>query len=156
MPRYLVVANQTLTGERLLRRIRACVAEGPASFHVVVPATPLDEQLVRTDGDALAVAWGRLRRATAVFYAEGIPASGEVGDANPVVAVEHVLRRDGPFDAIILSTLPAGFSRWVHLDVGERLARRTGLPIWHVIAQPTRSAGLGSRRRRHDQIADAV
>jgi hypothetical protein len=136
MRRYLVVANQTLGGEHLLEEVRACLAIGTASFHVVVPATPPHEQMFWTEGAALAVARERLARAIACLQAEGIPASGEVGDANPVVAVEEALRHRAPFDAIILSTLPAGASRWIRLDVPHRVARRTGLPVRHVVAEP--------------------
>ena len=38
MPLFLVVANQTLAGEALLRTIRSAMSWG-ASFHIVVPAT---------------------------------------------------------------------------------------------------------------------
>ena len=43
MRRYLVVANQTLGGEHLLDKVRECVAAGPCHFHVLVPASPGDE-----------------------------------------------------------------------------------------------------------------
>jgi GABA permease len=135
MRRYLVVANQTLGGEALLDEIRGCLAVGTASFHVVVPATAPHEQISWTEGAALAVARERLVRAVSALQAEGIPASGEVGDANPVLAIEDAIRHRPPFDAIILSTLPAGLSRWIHLDVPHRVARRTGLPVRHIVAE---------------------
>jgi hypothetical protein len=141
MRRYLVVANQTLGGEHLLEEVHACLAIGTASFHVVVPATPLHEQMFWTEGAALAVARERLARAIACLQDEGIPASGEVGDANPVLAVEGALRQSGPFDAIILSTLPAGVSRWIRLDVPHRVARRSGLPVRHIVAEPDLTGG---------------
>jgi hypothetical protein len=40
--RYLVVANQTLGGDQLLEKLRERMEAGPAHFHVLVPATPLD------------------------------------------------------------------------------------------------------------------
>jgi GABA permease len=136
MRRYLVVANQTLGGEPLLEEIRACLAVGTASFHVVVPATQPHEQIFWTEGAALTIARERLVRAVSALEAEGIPASGEVGDANPVLAVDDAIRHHAPFDAVILSTLPAGLSRWIHLDVPHRMARRTGLPVRHIVAEP--------------------
>jgi hypothetical protein len=42
MRRYLVVANQTLGGQRLLDAVRSRMAAGPCHFHVLVPATPTD------------------------------------------------------------------------------------------------------------------
>jgi hypothetical protein len=135
MRRYLVVASQTLGGEHLLEEIRGCLAVGTAYFHVVVPATPPREHMFWTEGAALAVARERLARAISCLQAEGIPVSGEVGDANPVLAVEEAIRHRAPFDVIILSTLPAGVSRWIRLDVPHRVARRTGLPVRHIVAE---------------------
>jgi hypothetical protein len=42
---------------------------------------------------------------------------------------------DGPdFAAIILSTFPAGISRWLRGDLLGRLRRRSGIPVVHVVA----------------------
>ena len=40
MRRYLVVAKQTLGGDHLAQKVRECLAGGPCTFHVVVPAMP--------------------------------------------------------------------------------------------------------------------
>ncbi len=123
MRRYLVVANQTLGGEPLLREIRACRSAEPSSFHVVVPATPVTEHGTWTEGKARAVAHERLDRMLASLRAEGAAASGEVGDANPLLAIDDALRRH-EIDEIIISTLPPGISRWLHQDLVHRVARR--------------------------------
>jgi GABA permease len=67
MRRYLVVANQTLGGEPLLRAIRASRASGPSSFHVLVPATPVHEHGTWTEGKARAVASERLEQTLAAL-----------------------------------------------------------------------------------------
>jgi hypothetical protein len=41
--------------------------------------------------------------------------------------------RTHEFDEIILSTLPAGPSRWLRQDLPHRLARVTRIPVTHVI-----------------------
>jgi hypothetical protein len=41
--RYLVVANQTLGGDQLLEKLRERMEAGPCHFHVLVPATPVDQ-----------------------------------------------------------------------------------------------------------------
>ncbi len=71
------------------------------------------------------------------FLAEGLPVSGEVGDANPVYAVLDVLRREGPtaFTGIIVSTLPHAISHWIHLDAPRRIQRNTTLPVTHVVGR---------------------
>lgn len=135
MRRYLVVANQTLGGEPLLRAIRASRASGPASFHVLVPATPVHEHGTWTEGKARAVATERLEHTLAALRAEGTEATGEVGDANPLLAIDDVLRHR-EIDEIIISTLPPGISRWLHQDLVHRVARRFDRPVTHVVATP--------------------
>lgn len=41
MRSYLVVGNQTLDSHELAEAVAERVASGPATFHVVVPATPV-------------------------------------------------------------------------------------------------------------------
>jgi hypothetical protein len=135
MRRYLVVANQTLGGEPLLRAIRACRGSGPSSFHVVVPATPVHEHGRWTEGKARAVAAERLERTLAELHAEGVSASGEVGDLNPIFAIDDALRRH-QIDEIIISTLPPGISRWLHQDLVHRVTKRFDRPVTHVVATP--------------------
>jgi hypothetical protein len=130
--RYLVVANQTLGGEHLIEKVRQCMEDGPCGFHIVVPATPSGEHLTWTEGEAVAIAQDRLNRALMRFEELGADASGEVGDRNPMLAVEDALR-DGQFDEIILSTLPPGVSRWLKLDLPSRVASHFGLPVTHLV-----------------------
>lgn len=61
--------------------------------------------------------------------AKGAGATGEVGDDDPVEATRTALEREGPFDEIIVSTLPAGMSRWLKLDLPHKLGRVTDVPI---------------------------
>jgi hypothetical protein len=132
MRRYVVVGNQTLRSARLLRELRARLAEGPCSFHLLVPASNPHVHAFWTDGEAHAVAHERLDDAILHFAEEGIAASGSVGDGNPLDAVTDLLRHE-QFDAVIVSTLPPGLSRWIHQDLPHRLERRIALPVRHVI-----------------------
>jgi hypothetical protein len=136
MARYLVVANQTLGGEQLIETIRESTSRGEVSeFYVIVPATPPDEQLVFTEGKAQAIAQRRLDRALARFRELGAVADGAVGDGNPLLAIEDALR-DQSFDEIILSTLPPGPSRWLKLDLPNRVQTHFDLPVRHVVGEP--------------------
>jgi GABA permease len=134
MRRYLVVANQTLAGHHLLEHVRQCLAAGPSWFFVLVPATPVDVQVVPGDGDAGFLARRRLEGALARFRGEGASAVGAVGDPSPLRAVAAALRHES-FDEIILSTLPPGTSRWLVEGLPNRLARATGLPVTHLVAE---------------------
>lgn len=141
MRRYLVVANQTLAGEVLASKIRELARQGPCALHVVVPATPPQDH-AWTEGEARATAERRLDAALSRFGDLGLEATGEVGDASPMLAIEDALRDHGPFDAVVLSTLPPGVSRWLKLDLPHRVEAVFGLPVHHVIGEPER---LGSR-----------
>ena len=68
--------------------------------------------------------------------AQGIPVEeAKAGDISPLLAIEEeLLAHPGAYQAIVLSTLPPGPSRWLRLDVHTQ-AERFGLPVIHVIAQ---------------------
>ena len=112
MRRCLIVANQTLHGPHLMAEVQVRQAREPYEFHIVVPASHNHGSAMWTEGEALAYARQALIEALATFRDEGIPATGEVGDDDPVLAVGDVLRREH-FDEIILSTFPPGVSRWM-------------------------------------------
>ena len=128
MRHYLVVANQTLKQPELSEKVRAIIDAGPCDFFLLVPATRAHEPVRWTPADAVAVARRRLESALERFRALGADVIGEVGDPSPVVAIGDVLRRR-PFDALILSTLPVGPSRWLRHDVPDRIERLFGIPV---------------------------
>ena len=134
MRRYLVVANRTLGGEHLVATVRVLARREPCRFHLLVPATPPSDHMW-TEGEAQKIARHRLEEGLARLRALGIEVDGEIGDANPILAIEDVLRST-PFDEIILSTLPPGLSRWLKLDLPHRVEAAFGLPVTHVIAKP--------------------
>ena len=133
MRRYLVVANQTLMSEELRAAVRERLGSPPCRFHLVVPATPPHDHHFWTEGAALGVARDRLEEALAWMHAEGAISTGSIGDPDPVLAAIEALPRD-EFDEIVVSTLPPRLSRWIRQDIPHRLARRTELPVCHVVA----------------------
>lgn len=137
MRRCLIVANQTLGGPHVLAAVDARQAREPYQFHILVPASHAHAGGMWTEGHAIAHAREVLRDALDRFAEAGIPATGEVGDSYPLLAVDDVLRREH-FDEIILSTLPPGVSRWLKLDLPHRFEQRFGLPVTHIVAAPER------------------
>jgi hypothetical protein len=135
MRRCLIVANQTLRGPRLIAEVLARQAREPYEFHILVPATHHHLTGMWTEGEAVTHARAALIDALEYFGDAGVPATGEVGDDNPVLAVGDVMNREH-FDEIIVSTLPPGVSRWLKRDLPHRLARRYGINVTHVIATP--------------------
>jgi hypothetical protein len=135
MRTYLVVAHRTLVEDHLLDHVRSLCEGGECRFHLVVPVThPRDHAW--SDGEVQAAAQRRLDEGLAAFGAIGADVTGETGDANPVYATATALRNvpEGGWAGIIVSTLPAGVSRWLGIDAVSRITRSTDLPVTHLVA----------------------
>lgn len=139
--RYLVVANQTLGGDALLDRLRTAAAEGSCEIHVVVPASADPTEMFHDEVADRSLARRRLGEALRTFGKLDAEVTGEVGDHRPVDAVGDVLRRGEHFDRILVSTLPAGVSRWLRLDAVSRIERSVDVPVEHIIARKTAVSG---------------
>jgi hypothetical protein len=135
---YLVVANQTLPGEQLGTAVRERIAGGDCTFYVVVPLTPVSHGGVWEERESAEAARTRLNAFLGALRDRGVDADGEIGDRDPIQAVGDVLRVR-TVDEIILSTLPAGVSRWLQLDVPSQLARAVDVPVT-VISQEAAAA----------------
>lgn len=122
----LVLANETIVGDRLLDVIRERAGTGPAEFTLVAPA--------ETEGAA-----ERLAQALALLQEAGIEASGHIGDQDPVTAALNVVH-DEPVDEIIVSTLPRATSGWLRRGVVERIAEGSKRPVTHIEVEPTEVA----------------
>jgi hypothetical protein len=57
-----------------------------------------------------------------------------VGDPDPYQAILDSVNHE-EFDRIIVSTFPAGISRWLGADLINRLARSISVPVTHVVAR---------------------
>jgi hypothetical protein len=137
---YLLIANQTLDSPALRDWVARVSSSGDCRFHVVVPATRVEHRFTWTEGEALARARRRLGEAIEEFSALGVPVEGEVGDENPILAAFDAILQ-WRYDAIVVSTLPRGLSRWLRLDVVSRLRRETRLPVIHVEAPALAEVG---------------
>jgi hypothetical protein len=131
--RILVIANETVGGETLRSTIREHSEGYRAEVLVVCPAlnTPLKHWVSDEDG-ARNAAQERLDRSLARLHDAGIDARGEIGDGEPLQAMEDALRTFGA-DEIIISTHPEGRSHWLERGVVDRARERFVVPITHVV-----------------------
>jgi GABA permease len=131
--RILVIANETVGGEALRRQIERR-GEGQRSRVLVVsPALNSPLRHWASDEDpARAEARKRLDLSLERLRQSGIEADGEVGDAEPLQAIEDAVRTFGP-DEIIISTHPEGRSHWLERGVVSGARERFAVPITHVV-----------------------
>ena len=131
--RVLVVANEAVGGAELLAHLEAHAGGLALRVHVVAPAlvSRLD-QWTNDDGEARAAAQTRLDDSVAALRAAGLDADGELGDENPVQAVEDALRTFRP-DELVLATRTPGSSSWLEQGVVEEVRERFALPVTHVV-----------------------
>lgn len=124
----LVVANETLVGDPLLEKIRERAARAPASFLIIAPQSGDLEH--ESDAER------RLRRALAELRSDGIDVHGQIAHPDPHSATMQAVH-DERVDEIIISTFPGQRSGWLRRDLVERVRSDTGLPVEHVVSEPT-------------------
>ncbi len=143
--RILVVANETVAGNALREAIRTAAEGARSSVLVVVPAlnTPL-RHWISDEDQARVAAEERLARSIGELASLGIAARGEIGDPDPVQAIEDALRTFGA-DRIILSTHPEGRSNWLERGVVASARERFAVPITHVVVDLEAEATTAGR-----------
>jgi hypothetical protein len=136
----LVVANRTLEGDELRDRL-AEVASTGAELRIVAPILPSRVRYIATDVDTeMAEARERLADALAWCAANGLQATGRVGDSiGGFSCVEDELRSFAA-DEVIISTFPAGRSNWLETGILERLRDELDVRVTHLEAGATRAA----------------
>ena len=132
--RYLVVAHRTAKSPALAEKLKEILNQDPeARFVLLVPAT-LPPGWVYDESEVRERAEKEAQEAKRALEAQGVPIEeAKPGDISPLLAIEEELLAHPQYQAIVLSTLPPGLSRWLRLDVHTR-AERFGLPVIHVIA----------------------
>lgn len=131
--RILVIANETVGGEPLRDLIHRRSEGVEERVRVVCPALMSPVRYFASDEDGpRAAAHERLDRSLGQLRELGISAEGEVGDADPLQAIEDALRTFGA-DEVIISTHPEGRSQWLERGVVRAARERFDVPITHVV-----------------------
>jgi Ca2+/Na+ antiporter len=131
--RILVIANETVGGGPLRQQIEERSSGYDTAVLVVSPALNSPIRHWASDEDpAREAARQRLETSLQRLRENGIEASGEVGDADPLQAIEDAVRTFGP-DEIIISTHPEGRSHWLERGVVTGARERFAVPITHVV-----------------------
>lgn len=131
--RILVIANETVGGRTLRDELGRLSGGRPTEILFVAPAlnSPVRHWVSDEDG-ARAAAGERVQRSVARLAESGLAVRGEVGDGEPLQAIEDALRTFGA-DEIVISTHPEGRSHWLEQGLIAEARRRFSAPITHVV-----------------------
>jgi len=131
--RILVIANETVGGEKLREEIRRRAEDYEERVRVICPTLLSRMRFIASDEDgARAQAQERLEHSLSRLREVGVNCEGEVGEADPLQAIADALRTFGA-DEIIISTHPEGRSLWLERGVVRGARERFDVPITHVV-----------------------
>src|SRR5919109_1005904 len=122
--RTLVVANQTVGGEPLMRLLREKAAERPRRFIVIAP---------QSGEPGAGGAAERLAHMLKQLEDEGLEAIGQVMHPDPFTAIQNAVQFYAP-DEIVISTFPETRSGWLRADLVGRIQASTTTPVEHVVS----------------------
>jgi hypothetical protein len=133
--RVLVVAAEEHIEEPLERELAKRASDREVEVKVVVPALT-DTRFQHAAGavdEPLERARGELERSLDQAREAGVEAEGQVGDSDPMLAIDDALF-DFPADEIILVTHDAEGSRWLEDDIFDRAKSQFEPPITRWVA----------------------
>lgn len=141
--RLLVVADAACHGSGLCDEVSYRAGRVPSEVLIVAPALTRSRlHYLASDLDhEAAEARERLEELQTRLAEVGVHASGRVGDANPLIAIDDALR-EFHADEIVIATVPPDRSTWLERslvdDSRERFAPRL---ITHVVVDSTTDRG---------------
>ena len=131
--RLLVVTTVPVEGGVLRDRVREH-AGADAEVRIVAPASDLSPlQWLATDEDAARDEAAQIAEAAEqAIEPKAGTVQAEVGDADPVQAIEDALR-EFPADEVLVVTRPGDEAGWLEQDAGEEASERFGVPVTHLV-----------------------
>jgi hypothetical protein len=131
--RVLVVATAPVDNSLLRDRLREHA--GPdAEVRVVAPASDLSplQWLASDEDEARGEAAEIARSAEEAAEPEAGRIEAQVGDSDPVQAIEDALR-EFPAAEVIVVTRPGEEANWLEQDTAEEASERFGIPVTHLV-----------------------
>jgi hypothetical protein len=130
--RVILLVNEVAAGPQVVEAIERAAAGRRGQVLVVSPALASPVRRWTSDlGDARAQAERRLEESLSALHASGIEARGEIGDEDPMRAIEDALRTFGA-DEIIISTRREAPATRRERDSAAAARERFALPITQV------------------------
>ncbi len=146
--RILVIATDELAGPELLEELRQRLRNLEAEVMVIAPAvekTVFHHALGDVD-TAMMEAGRRLETSLDELRRAGVPALGEIGDSDPIVAAEDALRVFLADEVLIVAHADEQ-ARWFEDGLFERAKQELRptvrmLSVWHEDGEPPHLAGV--------------
>jgi hypothetical protein len=130
MQRYLVVADRAVAARELKDFVRNRNGDERSTFYLVVPTTPDTRRLTWEESEANLVARRRLADGLEWMREIDPEVDGEVGDVDPMLAIEDALRRTR-YDSIVLAMRERPSRR--RINVAARVRQWFDLPVVDVL-----------------------
>jgi hypothetical protein len=130
MQRYLVVADRAVGTRELKYFIRSRNGNERSTFYLVVPTTPDTRHLTWEESEANLVARRRLADGLEWMREVDPEADGEVGDVDPLLAIEDALRQTR-YESIVLAMRERPHRR--RISVAGRVRQAFRLPVVDVL-----------------------
>ena len=132
--RILVVTTAPVEGDALRERVRDHAGGEEAELHVVATASDLSplDWLATDEDEARREAAERAAGAEDAVVPEAGAVESEVGDTDPVQAIEDALRTF-PADELLLVTRPDDDAGWLEEGAAAEALERFSLPVTHLV-----------------------
>jgi len=127
--KLLVVANAPIEAGPLRNAVREHAGD-EAEIRVVAPASDVSplQWLASDEDEAREKAAGVASEAAESVEPEAARTEAEVGDTDPVQAIEDALRTFNA-DEVLVVTRPADDATWLEQDSAEEARERFGVPV---------------------------
>jgi hypothetical protein len=131
--RLLVVTTVPAEGDVLRERVRAHAGAEDAEVRVVAPASDVSplQWLASDEDEARDEAAAKAEESARAVAPEARATEAEVGDTDPVQAIEDALRTF-PADEVVVVTPPGEEANWLEKDTGAEARDRFGVPVTHL------------------------
>lgn len=130
--RLLVVATAPIDDETLREHVRSHTDDAGAEVRIVAPAADVSPlQWLASDEDAARGKAEDTARKSAHAVEPEAEVTAEVGDTDPVQAIEDALR-EFPADELIVVTRRGDEAGWLEKDSAGEAYERFGLPVTHL------------------------
>ena len=129
--RVLVVTTAPLAEAVVHDRVRAHLGEDDAELKIVVPAAKMTPLQWLASDEARARDQAERTAEESVGAVEGDVVETEVGDPDPVQAIEDALRTFAA-EEVVLVTEAGEEASWLEEDAGAQAKERFGVPITHL------------------------